>query len=104
MSVMSSPNPGVYNNVLRGVTAIAADDVWAVGDYNDDPAHPTRHILTMHWDGTRWNVVQNPDRAAIMTTPSMLPGRSHLPMYGRLDFTDTMNSRTCVCCVRAGGP
>jgi hypothetical protein len=60
-SVVQSPNPGTYNNVLRGVSGVASNDVWAVGDYNYDPAHPTRHLLTMHWDGTQWNVVPNPD-------------------------------------------
>ena len=60
-SVVPSPNPGSYNNILRGVAASASNDVWAVGDYNFTPAHPTRHLLTMRWDGAQWNVVPNPD-------------------------------------------
>ena len=60
-SIVPSPNPGAYNNVLRGVTAISAGDAWAVGDYNNSYDHPTRHLLTLHWDGVQWNVVPNPD-------------------------------------------
>jgi hypothetical protein len=60
-SVVPSPNPGTYNNILRGGAASASSDVWAVGDYNFTPAHPTRHLLTMRWDGAQWNVVSNPD-------------------------------------------
>ena len=60
-SIVPSPNPGAYNNVLRGVTAISAGDAWAVGDYNNSYDHPTRHLLTPHWDGVQWNVVPNPD-------------------------------------------
>jgi hypothetical protein len=40
--------------VLQGVTALAHDDVWAVGD---DRAGGT---LMMHWDGTTWTVVPSP--------------------------------------------
>jgi hypothetical protein len=51
----------MYNNELAGVSAVASNDVWAVGKYNNDPAHPTHHLLTLHWDGTQWNNVPNPD-------------------------------------------
>ena len=60
-SIVPSPNPGQYNNDLVGVSAVASDDVWAVGNYNNDPAHPTHHLLTLHWDGVQWNKVPNPD-------------------------------------------
>jgi hypothetical protein len=46
-------------NALRGVTAIAADDVWAVGytvSY-DDPYQ----TLTMHWNGAQWSIVDSPN-------------------------------------------
>jgi hypothetical protein len=34
---------------LTGVSAVAADDVWAVS-----------RIATAHWDGTRWRIVASP--------------------------------------------
>ncbi len=46
-------------NSLRGVTAIAADDVWAVGytvSY-DDPYQ----TLTMQWNGAAWSIVDSPN-------------------------------------------
>ena len=46
-------------NSLRGVTAIAPDDVWAVGytvSY-DDPYK----TLTMHWNGIGWSIVDSPN-------------------------------------------
>jgi hypothetical protein len=45
-----APEDGGY---LSGVTALADDDVWAVGQtglHSDQP-------LTLHWDGTSWSIV-----------------------------------------------
>jgi hypothetical protein len=58
-SVVPSPNPSATRNVLTGVTAIASNDVWAVGRSNN-----TRDIirtLIEHWDGTTWSVVPSPN-------------------------------------------
>ncbi|HMA35363.1 MAG TPA: hypothetical protein VKY74_12910 [Chloroflexia bacterium] len=51
---MSNPVPfqGANNTVLKGVAAIATDDVWAVGDSDG--------TLTLHWDGLAWRVVPSP--------------------------------------------
>jgi len=48
------------NNVYDGV-AIATNDVWAVGDYNNtnNPDGLFRG-LTYHWDGTSWSHIPNP--------------------------------------------
>lgn len=41
-SVVKSPNPGAAYNILNGVTAISATDIWAVGYYTrDDGADQT---------------------------------------------------------------
>ncbi|WKX71606.1 hypothetical protein [Streptomyces sp. XD-27] len=46
---------------LESVTAVAADDVWAVGGtFNENAAKP----LILHYDGTRWSKVPAPDLAA----------------------------------------
>lgn len=50
-SIIASPNAGV-DNVLYGVAALAPDNVWAVGDYNDG-----EDVLIEHWDGMQWSVV-----------------------------------------------
>jgi hypothetical protein len=56
-SLVPSPNVGPeVNNGLAAVTAIASDDVWAVG--TQQPTSLTAaHTLTLHWDGTAWSIV-----------------------------------------------
>jgi hypothetical protein len=62
-SLVPSPSPGTYNgNVLHGVAAVSANDVWAVGWYQSGPTGQEGGALTMHWDGTQWSVVPNPSR------------------------------------------
>jgi hypothetical protein len=49
--VVPSPNSDVA--FLKGIAAVAANDVWAVGD--------GAGTLIEHWDGTSWNVVPSPN-------------------------------------------
>ncbi|GDY33627.1 alkaline phosphatase family protein [Gandjariella thermophila] len=58
-SVVSNPNPGAGGDIFYGVTAIADNDVWAVGTQKD--ANGTFHPLTEHWDGSTWSVVSPVD-------------------------------------------
>jgi hypothetical protein len=60
-SIIPSPNPGENSHFLSAVEMIAPNDVWAVGSFDNHPIHNTRHLLTMHWDGSEWSVVPNPD-------------------------------------------
>jgi hypothetical protein len=54
-----SPNPSTQFNVLYAVSALSADDAWAVGTYNaSDGGIDT---LIEHWDGTSWSQVASPD-------------------------------------------
>jgi hypothetical protein len=52
---------GVPNsvNVLTGISAVAANDVWAVG-YQDVSRTGDYQPLIEHWDGTSWTVVESP--------------------------------------------
>jgi hypothetical protein len=59
-SVVASPNPaGKTDVVLNGVTAISANDIWAVGHSGDASSIPLQ-TLTEHWDGTRWSIIPSP--------------------------------------------
>jgi hypothetical protein len=58
-SIVTSPNVGSSDNYLYGVTAISANDVWAVGYYADQSE--LYHTLTMHWNGQTWSIVTSPD-------------------------------------------
>jgi hypothetical protein len=55
---IASPNAGSFDwNVLRGVSAVAPNDVWAAGHYDGPSAW---HTLTMHWNGSSWAIVPSP--------------------------------------------
>jgi hypothetical protein len=53
-SVVSSPSPGSNANELRGVSADAPNDVWAVGITSNTGSSLT---LVEHWDGANWSVI-----------------------------------------------
>jgi|tagenome__1003787_1003787.scaffolds.fasta_scaffold20930024_2 hypothetical protein len=61
-TIVPSPNVGAGNNVLTGVAAHTANDVWAVG-YDDDQSGsvPVRKTVWLHFDGTRWSGVASPN-------------------------------------------
>jgi hypothetical protein len=44
---------------LWGVAAVSANDVWAVGSYNDSGSK----TLVLHWNGATWSVVTSPSDA-----------------------------------------
>jgi hypothetical protein len=55
-SIMPSPNPNDSDvTYLTGVSAVSANDVWAVG-YSQSGAKP----LIEHWDGSAWSIVPAP--------------------------------------------
>lgn len=57
--VVASPNvKGSLSDSLSGVAAIAANNVWAVGNYFD--ASNNQHPLIEHWNGTSWSIVSSP--------------------------------------------
>ncbi len=58
-TVAPSPNPGSANNLLYGVAALSADDVWAVGD--DNSTGSAYVTLTEHWDGSTWTAQASPN-------------------------------------------
>lgn len=59
-NIVASPSPTSGGNTLNAVTALAADDAWAVGFDNDNQLNGAR-TLTEHFDGTKWTVVASPN-------------------------------------------
>jgi hypothetical protein len=55
-SVVASPNFNQGYNELYGATAIASNDVWAVG-YHNVSEYGSEKTMALHWDGTRWRIV-----------------------------------------------
>jgi hypothetical protein len=58
-----SPDPEDGGSLLLGVSAIAADDAWAVGG-TGDPVEPTR-TLAIRWNGAEWDAVGTPNAGAV---------------------------------------
>ena len=69
---MASPNPAAaISSDLHGVSAIASNDAWAVGNYQDSTSF-FYFTLIEHWNGTAWSIVPSPNGAS----PSELGGVS----------------------------
>ena len=60
-SIVSSPSPDTQFNELRGVAALSANDVWAVGYRGGTKTETPIETLIMHWDGARWSQVPSPN-------------------------------------------
>jgi len=58
--IVPSANPAAGIDELFGVAAIAADDVWAVGDQAPSIGGETSTLIE-HWDGAAWTVVPSPN-------------------------------------------
>jgi hypothetical protein len=54
-SVVPSPNPSPESNRLLGVTALAAGNVWAVGDFIAPRGNG--QVLILKWNGASWEQV-----------------------------------------------
>lgn len=60
-SVRPSPDPGSSGNALYGVAAAGPDNIWAVGQRNDQTSDTP---LVEHWNGSRWSTVAVPSGGA----------------------------------------
>src|SRR5579859_6995648 len=60
-TVVSSPNPPntPYGPAVVALAAIATNDVWAIGSYQNQAG--TSQTLAMHWDGSTWSIVATPN-------------------------------------------
>jgi hypothetical protein len=64
-AVVASPNVGpdsaYQSNRLLGLTANAANDIWAFGSYFADDGSGRQMTLLLHWDGTNWTIASSPN-------------------------------------------
>lgn len=61
-TVVASPKTQSTYSVLSGVTAVSANDVWAVGTIS--VSKKITHTLIEQWNGTKWSIVPTPNPAA----------------------------------------
>jgi hypothetical protein len=52
------PRVANRHHALKGIVAISSDDVWAVGDFRNEPG--AFHGITYHWNGQAWSHVDSP--------------------------------------------
>src|SRR5438094_6183036 len=63
--IIASPNGSREVNELHSVSALAENDVWAVGvSYNIE--RTLGSTLIEHWNGSRWSVVPSPNPSAFV--------------------------------------
>lgn len=59
--IVPTINPGPGHNDLNGVSAVSANDVWAVGAYETNHTTEASATLAEHWNGTTWTKVATPN-------------------------------------------
>src|SRR5581483_688766 len=86
-SVVPSPNQSTAAgslNILRGVTAISATDVYAAGYYADGATGGQHTTMVQHFDGTAWSITASPVKALAqqLNGTFALPGTGNLWVVG----------------------
>ena len=74
-NVVPSPSPTRAYDALNGVTAVSANDVWAVGAYANKSSRIDQTLIE-HWNGTDWIVVPSP---SVGTGYNVLNGVTRIP-------------------------
>jgi hypothetical protein len=86
-SVVTSPNVATDDNRLLGVTAISANDVWAVG-YAVAFGGGFDRTLTEQWNGTSWSIVSSPNVGSsnnLLNATAAVPAKSQVWAVGGYD-------------------
>jgi hypothetical protein len=58
--IVNSPNMGSDNNQVTALSAVSSNDVWATGNFTI-PGTQTSNGLILHWTGSQWSIVPNPN-------------------------------------------
>jgi hypothetical protein len=67
-STVASPDPSTVSNLLYGVTAVSATDVWAAGTETPGASTVPSTTLVLHWNGKKWSRVHSPTASKASTT------------------------------------
>jgi hypothetical protein len=66
-STVTSPDPSAESNLLYGVTAVSATDIWAAGSEMPDGSAQSNSMV-LHWNGRKWSRVHSPAVSGESTT------------------------------------
>ena len=81
--IVSSPNVGINYNILYGVAAVSASNVWAVG-YSVG-SNGNDQVLIEHWNGKQWQIVSSPN-VGIGSSLNMVAAVSATSIWAVGDF------------------
>jgi hypothetical protein len=59
-SIVPSPSPDPFQNLLTDIDGVSANDVWAIGNLGNDGYGGTTAGLVLHWDGASWSQMNVP--------------------------------------------
>jgi hypothetical protein len=69
-SMVTAPSTGQPEDSLNGISALAADDIWAVGSGSGK-------TLAEHWNGSTWSVVASPNASTNTSFSAVSAGASN---------------------------
>ena len=72
-SATSAPSPGLKDNTLFSAVSLGRDDAWAVGYAADGTQESAKSPVTLHWDGSVWNLVPSPELSAQLNGVAATP-------------------------------
>lgn len=74
-SIVKSPSAGPAEN-FDSMTAVAANDIWAVGISSNGSSTDAIQGVTLHWDGMRWSIVKSPrpGQTTLLSGIARIPG------------------------------
>jgi hypothetical protein len=89
-----SPNGSGPLSGLSSLSAVAADDAWAVGSSRNGPFSAPTEAIVLHWDGSQWQRVASPALAGQPTgltgVAALGPGDVWMVGTHRFDATGTL--------------
>ncbi len=99
--MVSSPLQGT-SDLLNGIAAVSASDMWAVGDYRTgiDPMGPYFSLIE-HWNGTAWSAVNSPSPGSLandLVSVVRVPGRRGVWAVGFSQNDNTSQTLTAFHC------
>jgi len=97
--IIASPNGSRQVNELHSVSALAENDVWAVGvSYNTE--RTLGSTLIEHWNGSRWSVVPSPNPSSFVNKLNAVAAVSPSDVWavGTLPLPQTLPSQAYGSC------
>ena len=92
-SVVKGPNAGPVEN-FDSLTALAANDIWAVGVSSNGSGVSEVEGLTLHWDGSQWRIIPspNPENSTLLSGIGKIPGSRSIWAAGY--YNNPSNNKT----------